>query len=462
MAHRIFISYSWKNKDIADIIDNDWKAVGINLVRDVRDLEYKQNIKDFMRQVRSTDYVLLLMSKGYLESKNCMYEALEMFEDASFKKKILPILMEDAKIFDPLERLAYIDYWQTKADDLNKATKKLKNMANAQSIYQELNHYNKIRDTVDRFIDEFNNILCVNWPKEKEDNYKNIFKEVGIKDDYVAEECIRILNIPDKEEQELAFEQLIVKHPNNSNVSFFSGYLAQEHKKFKKAKEYYEQAISFNPGYAITYNNLALLLADHFSQYEQAKEHFEQAIALDPNDATAYNNVAVLLKNYFSQYEQAKKYFEQAIAVNPKYAITYNNLALLLANHFSQYEQAKEYYEQAIALDPKYATAYNNLASLLEDHFSQYEQAKGYYEQAIAIDPKYTDAYNNLALLLEKHFSQYEQARGYYEQAIAINPSHATAYYNLAGLLFTHFEQNELAREYYQQAIALNPNLELE
>src|SRR5687767_6208072 len=98
MQPQIFISYSWKDKDIVETIDNDWKAVGITFIRDVRDLKYKQNIKEFMDRVKSADYVLLLIIKGYLESENCMYEALEMFDGPDFDKKILPIKTEDAKI----------------------------------------------------------------------------------------------------------------------------------------------------------------------------------------------------------------------------------------------------------------------------------------------------------------------------------------------------------------------------
>ena len=144
MQSKIFISYSWKDKDIADSIDDDWKAVGITLDRDIKDLEYKQDIKDFMSRVKTTDYVLLLISRGYLESKNCMYEALEIFEDADFKKKILPILTDDVKIHSADGRLKYIHYWQRKIDNLEKEIRKLKSSVQVSSIYQELDDFSKI------------------------------------------------------------------------------------------------------------------------------------------------------------------------------------------------------------------------------------------------------------------------------------------------------------------------------
>src|SRR5207249_7955720 len=59
----IFISYSWKNKDIADEIDNRFKSVGITMRRDIRDAGYRKSIKEFMQQIRETDFVLMIISE---------------------------------------------------------------------------------------------------------------------------------------------------------------------------------------------------------------------------------------------------------------------------------------------------------------------------------------------------------------------------------------------------------------
>jgi hypothetical protein len=70
----IFLSYSWKDRDIADEIDNDFKAVGITFRRDERDAKYRTSIKEFMDTVGKHDYVVMLISDDYLRSANCMYE----------------------------------------------------------------------------------------------------------------------------------------------------------------------------------------------------------------------------------------------------------------------------------------------------------------------------------------------------------------------------------------------------
>lgn len=208
MTPNIFISYSWKNKDIADIIDNDWQAVGINLIRDIRDLNYKQDIKDFMRRVNDSDFVLLLISKGYLESSSCMYEALEMFDNPTFKTRILPILIEDARISKPIERAIYLGYWEQEIQKLTNVIKNLTDLTNAASLYEELNHFTRIRAFIDKFINEIMKILCIPWPDAKNDNYKVIFNEIGYNEEGILEECFRIQNIQNIEEQSLALDEL--------------------------------------------------------------------------------------------------------------------------------------------------------------------------------------------------------------------------------------------------------------
>lgn len=77
MVKDIFLSYSWVDEHIANSIDSQFSYYGITLLRDVRDLKYKQSISDFMKKVRSTDNIIIIISENYLQSKNCMYEVLE-------------------------------------------------------------------------------------------------------------------------------------------------------------------------------------------------------------------------------------------------------------------------------------------------------------------------------------------------------------------------------------------------
>jgi hypothetical protein len=42
---KIFLSYSHKNKNVAEAIDNDFQKIGIMFQRDVRDVGYMESLK---------------------------------------------------------------------------------------------------------------------------------------------------------------------------------------------------------------------------------------------------------------------------------------------------------------------------------------------------------------------------------------------------------------------------------
>ncbi|MBS4029298.1 MAG: tetratricopeptide repeat protein [Ignavibacteriales bacterium] len=418
----IFISYSWKNKDIADAIDNDWKAVGITLVRDVRDLTFKTPLKEFMKRVKETDYVLLVISKAYLESKNCMYETLELLEEPKFKDRILPIVLDDANITTPQGKISYIKYWDEQIKSVNKEIEGLVGNTNLSELYEELNQYNKIRDNVSKFIAAIVSMRYLSWDGAKAENYKPIFDYIGFNEQNILEETIRIFNIGDTEEQEIALDKLSRQHPKNENVLFLKATIAYlTEKKYKKARTLCEEIIQLYPNFFEATYNLAYLLDRHFQSYPKAKELYEKAIAINPNDADAYNNLAILLQQQFQDFDKAKELYKKAIAINPNYADAYNNLAILLETQFQDFDKAKELYKKAIAINPNYADAYNNLAALLKQQFQDYPKAKELYEKAIAINPNLVEAYYNLALLLFGNFKDIENSRIHYLKAIELN-----------------------------------------
>lgn len=459
MQPQVFISYSWKDKDIADTLDKDWDAVGLKLIRDVRDLAYKQNIKDFMTRVNESDYVLLLISRGYLESKNCMYEALEMFEKPSFKEKILPILTEDARIDKPGERLRYIQYWEEEIDKLNENIKKLKSHANAIGIYQELDHYTKIRASIDRFMHEINSILCIPWKDAKQSAYKSIFEVMGFDSEGVIEECIRVIQLTDTEDKKIALDELSSKHPNNIHVLFTKAGEAEDDKMYRKARQHYEKAITLYPADSAIHYNLAVLLATHFQEHQKAKQHYERALEIEPNNLMARINLSVLLTRHFQEYQEARQHLERALEIDITSAAVHSNIGLLLAEHFQEYQEARRHLERVVEIEPGDVPAYVLLSSLLARHFQEYQLARQFLERALMIEPDDVPARAHLSVLLAEHFQEYQEARRHLEKIVEIEPDNDLGHYNLAFLLAEHFKEHEEAKQHYRSACGFNPDL---
>ncbi|MBP2660443.1 MAG: lipoprotein NlpI [Firmicutes bacterium] len=89
MNPKLFISYSWKNKNFVDELDYDFKKIGITLTRDIRDAPDYKSLSSFMKSIRECDYAILIISDEYLKSYNCLYEIIEFLQEKNFEERIL-------------------------------------------------------------------------------------------------------------------------------------------------------------------------------------------------------------------------------------------------------------------------------------------------------------------------------------------------------------------------------------
>lgn len=159
---KIFLSYSHKDSDLADFIDTILLNNGIKLMRDVRDIRYRQSIKDFMKKIRKTDYVFLIISQEYLQSSACMYEMLELIKDENYQERIIPIIRSDANIFDVNGKGAYVKYWQNQYKEIETESKEI-DILNREFYINELRKIESIQRNLPEFLElvsDMNLIIC--------------------------------------------------------------------------------------------------------------------------------------------------------------------------------------------------------------------------------------------------------------------------------------------------------------
>lgn len=196
---RIFISYSWVNKDIADLIDEDFLRLGYTLTRDERDLKYKDSIKEFMQQVGKHDFVIMIISDSYLKSENCMYEVMEVMRDREYKKKILMIVLRDedkkfykdyeklmveseefrtlkvgAEIYSISGRISYTEYWEKREIETTEEISRIQTDINKIQPLNELKRIKNISYNVGDFLEELKDWKAVSLQTLKETNYAEI------------------------------------------------------------------------------------------------------------------------------------------------------------------------------------------------------------------------------------------------------------------------------------------------
>ncbi|WP_257012422.1 tetratricopeptide repeat protein [Porphyromonas gingivalis] len=314
------------------------------------------------------------------------------------------------------------------------------------------------------------------------------------------------------------YEKLIAIERSLKNL-FGYAHLLHSLNDFTKAKQYYEEVLNvykerakkdtetYNPGLAMTLNNLGLLLSDN-NETKQAQVCYQEALdiyrelakknpqAYNPDLAGTLNNLGLLLSNN-NETKQTQIYYQEALEIyrelakknpqanNPDLAETLNNLGVLLSNN-NEIKQAKNYYQEALdiyrelakknpqAYNPDLAGTLNNLGLLLSNN-NETKQAQIYYQEALeiyrALATKKPQAYNpdlamtlnNLGLLLSNN-NETKQAQIYYQEALdiyrelakknpqAYNPYLAMTLNNLGALFHKHNEPKQ-AKDYYQEAL---------
>ena len=154
MSKSIFISYSWNDSDIVDKLDNELQLYGYKIIRDIRDAEFAQSIKEFMKQIRETDFSIIL-SDSFLKSENCMREIFEFIKDDDFRNRIIPIISQSAKKIWSIDKgILYTIYWK-KQEEQFKEQLKLIDEESKRGYIEDLKHISTIKDSIGEVISIF-------------------------------------------------------------------------------------------------------------------------------------------------------------------------------------------------------------------------------------------------------------------------------------------------------------------
>ncbi len=179
-APEIFISYGWggESETIVDQIYEEFTNKKYNIIRDKIDLGYKGNIAEFMQRIGNGKYVIVVISDKYLKSENCMYEMLELKKNGDVYNRIFPIVLSDAKIYDEVDRIDYINYWDDKVDELKKKIETLRDAVGKVKVYEKINQYADINRIIDEITDMLRNMNTLTPNIHKEHNFQPMFDAI--------------------------------------------------------------------------------------------------------------------------------------------------------------------------------------------------------------------------------------------------------------------------------------------
>lgn len=227
----------------------------------------------------------------------------------------------------------------------------------------------------------------------------------------------------------------------------------------RRSLEYYQNAISQDPNYALAYAGLAdsyALLA--FFGIERpadivpkAKQAALQALALDDHLAEAHCALAGILKIYEWNWKGAEHAYEQALRLDPKNWQAHRGYAALLAAR-GRTSAAMREIQSAHELDPLSLSLSMEIAWNLYIA-RRYDDAIRQAARTLEMEPQFFPAQHALGLAYEET-GRYEEARAALERAVAGsgNPTATAALARVSALM----GDTETARRLLAELLALH------
>jgi formylglycine-generating enzyme required for sulfatase activity len=176
----IFISYAWggNSEEFVNQLDRAFQNKGIKIIRDKRDLGYKGLIKEFMESIGRGKCVITVINDKYLKSPNCMFELVHVSKNGAFHDRVFPIVLPDAQINNPVERIKYIKHWEDQINTLNEAMRSV-SAANLQGFREEIDQYSEIRTTIAELTALLKNMNTLTADLHSQNDFDALFKAIS-------------------------------------------------------------------------------------------------------------------------------------------------------------------------------------------------------------------------------------------------------------------------------------------
>ncbi len=190
--NQIFISYAWKDREqtveesreqIVNQLCSTFEKKGFKIIRDKSQLTYKDSIRNFMLQIAKGNFVIAIISYKYLTSEYCMFEAVETYKHGDFNKRVFPIVLDDAKIFDFVEQVKLVKYWEDKAKEYNELASTIRTQTSMIKILERVKDCEEIARKIDNILAAVADMNVLTSQMHIERNFADLIANIETKID---------------------------------------------------------------------------------------------------------------------------------------------------------------------------------------------------------------------------------------------------------------------------------------
>ena len=490
MAKKIFLSYSWKNKRVADLIYNDLKHLNVSIIVDEIHGKYKTSLKDFMHKIAEVDHVLMIISDSFLKSYNCMYEMIELLNTHDLTQRILPVISGNPKIFNTSDRTSYYDYWQ---DEIDLNQNQIIKYATGDFV-EKKRRAQKILLDLPEFFEKISDLFIEDYETLRLKGYKPLLDILKVDNSDIIAKTYRIVFFDEGGNDKL-IKELQEQYPDHPLALETFGLLAMNEGNFDLSRQYFERALEIDPKSVTASNNYAYILHKFFDQtdsvveemylyslkmdpdslatlrnysdfllekshYRTALTYLEKIVDLEPIDGSSHLTLGYIYSRVTNDYGKARIHYEAAILNSIESAEMYCDYAEILYKQFDEKDQADKYFQKSIEIDNDQPEIFYAYACFLEDAYEDLAGAKKNYEKAIELEPENDMIYTNFGtFLMNTKLGTVEEATFHFNEALKINPKNPAANFQIAQILKLYVNRDDLATTYYRNAIEVDPSL---
>jgi TolB-like protein/Tfp pilus assembly protein PilF/phage shock protein PspC (stress-responsive transcriptional regulator) len=195
----------------------------------------------------------------------------------------------------------------------------------------------------------------------------------------------------------------------------------------RKSIDYFEQAITADPNYALAYAGVAdayVFLPGYTAGtpkdcYPKAMAAAKKALELDDTLSEAHTALALAIWYYDFDFSQANREFQRAIELNPNYATVHQQYGNNTLSALGRFDDAIAEGKRAVELDPLSLVINSDLGV---DYFfaRRYDEAIAQLQKTLEMDPGYYFAHIMLGQTLEMKGAP-DAAIAEYQKARALN-----------------------------------------
>jgi tetratricopeptide (TPR) repeat protein len=160
---------------------------------------------------------------------------------------------------------------------------------------------------------------------------------------------------------------------------------------YRNPFNFYDAAISRNPGSALSYYNRGVAYRNIGNQ-NAAFSDYNKALEIFPGYADARYDRGNYYQNQ-QKYDLALKDLNEAVRIKPDYYQVYNNLAIVYGT-LGNYKKTIEILTKALSFNPNFAEAYNNRGFAYALSKKPIEAMED-FNKAISLKPNFPDALQN-------------------------------------------------------------------